>query len=349
MNMGLTRLAMWGATALGCTLGLLAAAAEPETEPFPERPFNPGADERMGQAYLLITQASQAREGGDAARARETFEDALGLLESIETDYPGWYTQAVRHRILFCESEIALMQNGKTGLDDNATPARPATPEDALDFPLSAGAASASMRALKAGIEERDARVEELRAEIRDLKTKLRERAGKNDAEEAPVVYPAVLKEEARRLIEIGATSNAVALLRETLLLLPGDAAAAHLLSIAYCREGEYESAIRLAELLVKRKGKSSGPIWLTLGVAQLGLGNLGRARAAFEHALDRDPTLTDAHFNLAQLLVRLETPDGEGARRHYELAIQSGAARDAKLEMNIRQALLIDRVKLLK
>ena len=359
MNKGLKRMAWLAAVAWSVCLAFAAVAAEPATEPAdPVGPeASPGAEERMGQAYLMITRAAQVHAAGDPDLARETYEDALGLLESIETDYPGWFTRVVRQRILYCESVIEQIRTGKTPepLLAEKMPAPPMAPAigSGLDFPLPPDVEATSLRALIGGIAERDARVEELRAEIRELKERNRrlteELEGSRAGGDAFSVYPAVLKAEARRLIESGANSNAVALLTETHRLLPQDETVAHLLAVALCRDGDYEAAIRLAQPLAKRQGRRSGDIWLTLGVAQLGLGNLGRSRAAFENALDRDPTLTEAHFNLAQILIRLEKPNIERARQHYERAVQSGAARDPNLELAIRQALLVERVKRLK
>jgi Tfp pilus assembly protein PilF len=85
------------------------------------------------------------------------------------------------------------------------------------------------------------------------------------------------------------------------------------------------------------------------LGVAYLGVGNLGRSRNAFEKALDQEPELTEAHFNLAQILLRLKKPDAEGARKHYLQALQKGASRDPELERGINQALLNEQARKMK
>jgi tetratricopeptide (TPR) repeat protein len=233
-----------------------------------------------------------------------------------------------------------------------------ANPLDAVSFPLSAESSETAMRALRAGIEERDLSVSDLRAEIFDLKEqnrKLASKLAKFTGEKAPAVagspgvtYPDVLKEEVRKRIETGAYTNAIALLEEMKTLLPEDTDVPRLLGVAFCRQGYFVEALRVIEPLVKR-GRAPADVLLTLGVAYLGTGNLGRARNAFEKALDRDPLLSEAHFNLAQILIRLKPPEADLARRHYLIATQQGATRDSALETAIGQALMYEQARKLK
>jgi tetratricopeptide (TPR) repeat protein len=323
-------------------------------------PGSPGAEERMGQAYVFMTRADQSRQEGNPEKAKENYEEALGLLEALETDYPGWYTQVVRHRILACESAIELIRNGKPPPPSvsESTAEKAADPLDVVSFPLSADSSETAMRALRAGIEERDLSVSDLRAEIFDLKEqnrKLASKLAKFTGEKAPAVagspgvtYPDVLKEEVRKRIETGAYTNAIALLEEMKTLLPEDTDVPRLLGVAFCRQGYFVEALRVIEPLVKR-GRAPADVLLTLGVAYLGTGNLGRARNAFEKALDRDPLLSEAHFNLAQILIRLKPPEADLARRHYLIATQQGATRDSALETAIGQALMYEQARKLK
>ena len=263
----------------------------------------------------------------------------------------------VRHRLLACESALVQIREGRPApLPGGADPVEPEPAAEiggAVRFGRPGVDDPAAWRALQAGLAERDALVEELRGEIRELKEQVRRLTQERDAalgvRESPVHVPAALRAEARRHLESGGVSNAVALLEETCRLRPDDEAAAHLLAAAYCRIGDYEAALRLAQPLARRLGRRSPDIWMTIGVAQLGLGNLGRSRVAFETALERDPGLAEAHFNLVQILIRLDPPDAEGAAARYEAARMAGAARDPDLESIIRQLLLARQVRQLK
>ncbi len=319
----------------------------------------PGAEERMGQAYVLITKADQARQEGNPKGAKEGYEEALGILDGLERDYPGWYSQVVRHRILVCESALEQIQDGTPAVQvDGVEPADNAGSNAlaAVSFPLSAESAERVRRVLRAGSEERERTLSDLREEILDLKKQIRKLTGqlamgegkKASAGGRLTTYPDVLKTEVRRRIEAGSYSNAVALLNEMMVLIPEDLEVSRLLGVAYCRQGSFDEAVRVVEPLVKR-GRAPADVWLTLGVAYLGIGNLGRARHAFEKALDRDPVLSDAHFNLAQILIRLKPPEAEPARRHYMTALQLGSTRDSGLETAINQALLQEQAQNLK
>jgi tetratricopeptide (TPR) repeat protein len=324
-------------------------------------PGAPGAEERMGGVYVLMTKGEKSRQEGNPNLARDSYEEALEILEALETDYPGWYTQVVRQRILACESAIEQIKNGKpappvSGLDSPSGKA--VNPLADLDFPLSSESTETALQALRAGIDERDMTVSDLRAEIRELKDQNRKLAArlvafegkktKADPGNPALIYPDVLKEEVRQRIEAGSYSNAVALLDEMKEMLPEDSGIPRLLGVVYCRQGSFDLAIQVIEPLIKR-GRAPADVWVTLGVAYLGTGNLGRARNAFEKALDRDASLSEAHFNLAQILIRLKPPDADLARRHYMMALQQGASRDSNLESVINQALLDGQARKLK
>lgn len=338
-----------GTFALGTAL-----AAEPEAAAPSE---GPGAEERLGQSYVLMTRAEQAWREGEKDEAAATYEEALELLESLEADYPGWGTHVVRSRLLTCQSALEKIKDDKPAPAGAVTGEKPAAPDDLgpMPFSLTAESSETAMKALRAGIQERDDTVADLRTEIRDLKDKNRKlterlaRAeGKRGETAPPEIYPGVLKGEARRLIESGSYSNALTLLEETRQLLPDDTGVPLLMGAACCRRGDFEAALHELEPLAKGR-HVSGDVWLTLGVAYLGVGNLGRSRNAFEKALERQPDLAEAHFNLAQILIRLKKPEAERARQHYVQALQQGSTRDPELEKVINKALLYEQARKMK
>jgi predicted Zn-dependent protease len=348
MNKRVTRLAL--AAALVVSVALTGAAVEPAPVPVTGETDKGGAEKQLGQAYDMMNRGEQLWMDGDLRAAQESYVSALGVLEKLEVEYPGWGTHVVRSRILACQSAVEKIRDGKP-----AEAARPAAAGDSnalaeVSFALSPDSAQTAMRALRAGIEERDDTIRELREEIVDLKETNRKwsenaqlvKGKKGDAEPGldMVTYPLVLKTEARRMLESGAASNAVVLLKEMRVLFPDDRAVNHLLGVAYCRMGEFEKALAEIDPLTRKKTASADE-WMTMGVTWLGMGNLGKARSAFESALDKDPNLPEAHFNLAQILIRLKNNKADLARTHYLTAVQLGAKRDQDLEYIINQSLL--------
>lgn len=73
---------------------------------------------------------------------------------------------------------------------------------------------------------------------------------------------------------------------------------------------------------------------YFTLGCVQNRRGDLEKARDAFTAAIGIDPAYADAHYNLA--VIHASTEDLEQAARHYQSAVENGAARDTTLEQKI-------------
>ena len=70
----------------------------------------------------------------------------------------------------------------------------------------------------------------------------------------------------------------------------------------------DFAGAARELELAVKYAPRAAGA-WLSLGNAHRGLQAFDKAEAAYRKALELDPGLTDAHFDLAVLYLDVEKP----------------------------------------
>ena len=62
----------------------------------------------------------------------------------------------------------------------------------------------------------------------------------------------------------------------------------------------------------------------------------LDQAHETLEQFLQRSPANPAAHYNMAQLIMRMDQPDFEKAREHYRQAREGGAPRDEDLEIVI-------------
>ena len=89
--------------------------------------------------------------------------------------------------------------------------------------------------------------------------------------------------------------------------------------SVILQRQGELEQAVQVA-----RQALAASPehrdLWVTMGQAQMQLGQLGEARASFEEALRLDATSETAHFGAANACQRLgDTQQAAYHRRQVE------------------------------
>ncbi len=102
--------------------------------------------------------------------------------------------------------------------------------------------------------------------------------------------------------------------------------------SIALCRNGRYDEAEAAMQSLIETNPNCS-PAYLILGTACVGKGNLGMATTLLQRAVALDTSNHEAHYNLAQLLIRAKEPNFDDARAHYRQAVLHGAEPDSDLE----------------
>jgi tetratricopeptide (TPR) repeat protein len=310
-------------------------------------------ERRVEIAKTMMEEGERLWRDAEREKAMDAFETALGIWEGVEADYPGWQPHFVRSRILYAESAIRQIREGRPFAE--ATPSD-SLPRRSLDILAATDEkTAAALRALRAGIEERDAALQQAREEnrrqaeeiaaLRRQLERYESRTGK--AEDVPAIARAI-RSEARRLLESSDAAAALTLLEEGVQWFRQDDAMTHLLAVAYCQAGRYGDALRVLNPLI-RWGRGSAEVWMTVGVAYLGLENLGRARWAFEKALARNPRSAEAHYNLASILIKLPKPEAEEAALHYGEARQLGLPADPGLEEEIRRAMLWQRARSLR
>ncbi|WP_255440883.1 tetratricopeptide repeat protein [Caenimonas sedimenti] len=101
----------------------------------------------------------------------------------------------------------------------------------------------------------------------------------------------------------------------QALALAPGLEDAYLNLGAMWADAGRFVELVRLSAAALKQCPESA-LLHFNLGVALDHLERLDDAADAYERALQLDPTLADAHFNLAEL--RKQAGDERGALRHY-------------------------------
>ena len=104
------------------------------------------------------------------------------------------------------------------------------------------------------------------------------------------------------------------------------------LLGIVRCRQGKFLDALYILEPVVEEQ-PTDGDARVTLATAYVGLGRMDRAIEQLQLAVLLVPVPAEAHYDLAQLLIRTKEPDFKEAARHYRLSVEAGGAVDSELE----------------
>lgn len=151
-----------------------------------------------------------------------------------------------------------------------------------------------------------------------------------------PPAAPVVEADLLRVLLRAGESEKAKTLLIEALTDAPENRAWRLMLGIAYCQNGEFEKAKRVTKELL-REDRTNARAHVVLGTAYLAEGNVVVAKDQMQLAVDLDPKLGEAHYNLARIWVSVDPPDVRAARVHYERALALGEAPDAQLEDLLR------------
>ena len=174
-----------------------------------------------------------------------------------------------------------------------------------------------------------------------------------------------LLHDEGLRAFKAGKLESAKQSFEKVLSISPGNAAALTNLALVEQRAGHYANAEKYLLTLI-RDNPANATAWLLLGIGASEQNQLEAAHAhlaqavlhapedarAHQHlgialwrrgwhsageeelrrALEIHPKFADAHYNLATLYLHRTPPPVELARRHYQKAIELGAAPDEKL-----------------
>jgi tetratricopeptide (TPR) repeat protein len=308
---------------------------------------------QYGVAYESLMQANWLKKEGMSQEAFELYKEAQALFQKLAAEYPLWETNVVAFRIKYCADELAAFR-------DAATPAAGAAPKPVLRAASEAPAAAPAMHRPAGNAQtlpaspERFAQImgsppEEQPADSRRVRDSLsaalqKERA--SNLKEALEGYLTVLAEEPRNrdaikgagrcYLRAGLSGDAQAILEQGMLLPNPDADLNLLMALIYCVTREYYKAYQL--LLIVLDGQpSNAAAHLAMGVAQAGLNKLDDARVETQKAIQLDPKLGEAYYNLARISLKLKPASPSVAREHYRNALRYGAAPDPVLAKQLQ------------
>jgi Flp pilus assembly protein TadD len=120
---------------------------------------------------------------------------------------------------------------------------------------------------------------------------------------------PALLRERALRLAELGRYAAAKRDLERVLKRHPDDIAALTSLGMLLSRKGLWAEAVRYLTRVVEREPER-GEVWYQLGETLNRLNDLAGSRAAYERAVALEPSHRRALYGLGIVLDRLMRPD---------------------------------------
>lgn len=149
--------------------------------------------------------------------------------------------------------------------------------------------------------------------------------------EEQPAQPQAALG-KARCLLGLERADEALKVIRSPAVKQAAGTESQLLLGIALGMKAEYREAVDVLKPVV-RQDPAAAAARNALGAAWMGWGKTREAREELEQAVDLDPRLGDAHYNLAQVLSLGAPADREAAREHYDRAVELGVPADPDLE----------------
>ncbi len=275
-------------------------------------------------AYDTMQQADCLNSMDMPEEAIELYLEALSQFQKLLLDYPNWETDTIAFRVKYCQEELAQLRREPT-LSESLTriygqPAKPVR-LTARATPLN-GASLAKQ--LRLGLQQE--RAEQIHKALAAYLTILQEQP----------LQPEALKGASRCYLRMDLPDEARALLQRSLEQSQPDAEENLLMALIHCREREFYKAYQLL-LIVLHQQPTNALAHLTMGVALAGNNKLSEAQQATQKALQLDPQLADAYYNMARLSLRLNPASRANARNYYFNALRRGGKPDPTLEKQLR------------
>ena len=121
-------------------------------------------------------------------------------------------------------------------------------------------------------------------------------------------------------------------LLKKAVRIEPEAALAWWTLGVVYCEQDKLDAALAaLSQAVFLDPKNANAHNYLAVVIGKKGWTN--GAELEFQRAIELAPDSAEAHFNLALLFIQRDPPAIELARRHYQKALDLGAAPDSLIE----------------
>ncbi|NQT93116.1 MAG: tetratricopeptide repeat protein [Lentisphaerae bacterium] len=265
------------------------------------------AVERFREAYEMLVMGDEARDAASADEAIRLYREALGLYLSLSREYPDWQPDVTRFRISYCDSQLEVLlrrleAQSMQAVDDAPRNGDDPSPSVFPPEPVSEKAESPFDPAMP-GVGS----LEQIRA-------------------------------EAKRVLAGDEPAHARLILLKGLEMAPDDAGVRILMGILHCKVNEHTQAMHLMEQLVQEQ-PANAVARVVLGAAYFGAGRLEDAEEQIKKAIEANPRMAEAHFNLAQVFMAMSPTHAKAAGLHYRKALELGCGADPALERELRKA----------
>jgi len=251
--------------------------------------------ERFQDAYHLLVRADESRDAGNLKDAFGLYRDALGEYIRLARKYPDWQQGVVRFRSTYCDNQL-----------------------DALIEKLS---------------KEDAGSLADLIAETQAKKSPVEQAQSASAPQDERELNLQILTSTAELSLIRGDVEKARGLLMEGLHLAPDNHRVRLLMGLAQCLTRKFDDAVYILEQVITEIPENA-EAHVYLSTAYFGLGRLEDAEKELKKALELDPGIAEAHYNLAQVFLALSPPNLNVARIHYRKAVDLGVAPDRELEL---------------
>lgn len=263
------------------------------------------AGAQFDKAYKALLAADDARDSSRSADAAKLYQQAFEQYMDLSKRYPSWQPGVVKFRIAYCNNQLESVMKAT----DKSPPAQAQIPSEKADVGDAVSPESGRGKT-------------EIPSESVDAQN-----AGRIDD----------LLVRAKSLLAAGKSEDARALLIDGMHLQPDNRTIRLLIGIAQCQSGMFTDAVYLLAELT-REDPSNPVTHVALGSACFGLGRFDDAVKEMNRALELNPKLVEAHYNMAQILKTMNPPDMDGAREHYRKALDLGGKRDKDLDALLKK-----------
>lgn len=312
--------------------------ADAQAAPAATAPENSPA-RQYAAAYETLARADMLKKKGLSDQAREAYRQAHTLFQQLSAAHPLWETNVVAFRINYCADALARLPPTATPAVGavSTTASRPALVSAAAvpeSPPPPAAAAAPPAGPERAGkpadmvkvtaylhVALQKERAADMKSALENYLTALEEQPQNREA----------LKGVGRCCLRAGLLDDARDYLQRGISLPDPDAEMNLLMALVYCRNKEFYKAYQLL-LIALNEQPDNALARLAMGVAQAGLNQLDQARVETQKAIQMDPNLGAAHYNLARITFKLKPASPGLAGEYYRNALRHGAAPDPEL-----------------
>jgi tetratricopeptide (TPR) repeat protein len=258
-----------------------------------------------------------------ADEAFESYLDALSGYERLAREHPQWNPDVVAFRIQYCRRQLERILSGRT----EPLPEKPAR-DGWVGLQWSSSLLEDVPEARPTGFESslKAAAAREKKGELEPALALYEQALNLNPASLAAA------HGAGRCCLGLGLVKRGRDLLLAAFARDPDNVDTILLLASLACAERDFNRALRTLTPFAQQHPDHPRVRFL-LGSAHMGLGHLDQAEAEWRKAVALDPRFSEAHYNLARLLLLQNPADLAGAREHYRLSLQAGGERDEHLE----------------